>query len=115
MRKGTQNFANIHCRDWKIKRFIVGIDFFLPLPKGYSHVLEAKNFTLGSAVGLKDFKFIYICELLTCTPILSMRRLVEGCDRNYLMDRGVLKLQFKDQWMEVQLLHKDLLNSKSVQ
>ena len=38
---------------------------------------------------------------------------MEGCE--YLMDRDVLKLQYKGQCVRVQILHNNLLDSNSMQ
>ena len=84
----------------------------MPLPKGYSHVLEANNSTLGSGLGLKNSRYIYICELGTCPPILSIQKLLKKCQRNFLVDTGVLNLQDKGQFLGVQIVHKELMDSK---
>jgi hypothetical protein len=64
------------------------------VPKRYSSVLGAKKTIFGLRYGLPDFIFLFLVELGICVQNLIFTKVVEGCQKNYFPQRGMLKFTY---------------------
>jgi hypothetical protein len=64
------------------------------LPERDNSVLEAKKTIFERKYGLLDFIFIFLFELGTCVHNLIFTKVVEGCQKNYFLQRDMLKFTY---------------------
>jgi hypothetical protein len=57
-----------------------------------------KKSIFGLRYGLPDFTFLFLVELGTCVQNLIFTKVVEGCQKNYFPQRGMLKFTYKDRF-----------------
>jgi hypothetical protein len=73
--------------------FLTGCDMiklFSIVPQRYSTVFGAKKTIFGRRYGFPDFTFLFLVELRTCVQNLIFTKVVEGCQKNYFPQRGML-------------------------
>jgi hypothetical protein len=77
----------------------------------YSSVSGAKKTIFGRRYGLLDFTFLFLVELGTCVENLILTKVVEGCQKNYFPQRGMLKFTYEGRFWKhalVPLLHVEI-------
>jgi hypothetical protein len=84
--------------------------FFSTVPKRDSSVSEAKKIILGHRYGLPDFLFLFLFELATCVQNLIFTKVVEGCQKKYFPQRGMLKFTFKGRFLTIKIAYEKFLN-----
>jgi hypothetical protein len=57
--------------------------------------LGAKKTIFGLRYGFPDFTFLFLVELGTCVQNLIFTKVVEGCQKNKIPQRGMLKFTYK--------------------
>jgi hypothetical protein len=83
-------FLTVH----KIIRFKVKEKVFSTVPERYSSVSGAKKTIFGLRYGLLDFTFLFLVELRSFVKNLIFAKVVEGCQKNYFPQRGMLKFTY---------------------
>jgi hypothetical protein len=83
--------------------------FFSTAPERDSSVLEAKKTIFGRRYGLLDFIFLFLLELGTCAPNLIFTKVVEGCQKFYFPQRGMLKFTYKGRFLTIKIAYEKFL------
>jgi hypothetical protein len=94
----------------KIIRFKVKKKFFSTVPERYSSVLRAKKTIFGHRYGLLDFTFLFLVELGTCGQNLIFTKVVEGCQKDYFPQRGMLKFTYKGLFLTIKIAYEKFLD-----
>ena len=80
------------------------------MPKRYSSFLGAKKTIFGLRYGLPDFIFLFLVELGTCVQNLIFTKVVEGCQKNYFPQRGMLKFTYKGRLLTIKIAYEKFLD-----
>jgi hypothetical protein len=80
------------------------------MPKRYNSVLGAKKTIFGHRYGLPDFTFWFLVELGTCVQNLIFTKVVEGCQKNYFPQRGMLKFTYKGRFLTIKIAYEKFLD-----
>jgi hypothetical protein len=83
------------------------------VPERYSSVSRAKKTTFGCRYGLWNFKILFLVELGTCVQNLAFTKVVEGCQKNYFPQRGMLKFEYKGRFLTIKIAYEKFLDKKS--
>jgi hypothetical protein len=75
-----------------------------------NNVSEAKKTIFGCRYGLLDFIFLFLFELGTCVQNLIFTKVVEGCQRNYFLQRGMLKFTYKGHILTIKIAYEKFLD-----
>jgi hypothetical protein len=94
----------------EIIRFKVKKKFFSIVPERYSSVSGAKKTIFGRRYGLPDFTFLFLVELGTCEQNLIFTEVVEGCQKNYFPQRGMLKFTYKGRFFTIKIAYEKFLD-----
>jgi hypothetical protein len=82
------------------------------VPERYSSVSGAKKTIFGLRYGLPDFTFLFLVELGTCVQNLIFTKVVEGCQKNYFLQRGMLKFTYKGRFLTIKIAYEKILGLK---
>jgi hypothetical protein len=80
------------------------------VPERDSSVLEAKKTIFGRRYGLLDFIILFFFELGTCVKNLIFIKVVEGCQKNYFPQRGMLKFTYKGCFWIIKIAYEKFLD-----
>jgi hypothetical protein len=80
------------------------------MPERYSSVLGAKKTIFGLRYGLWDLTFLFLVELGTCVQNLIFTKVVEGCQKNYFPQRGMLKFTYKVRFLTIKIAYEKYLD-----
>jgi hypothetical protein len=80
------------------------------MPKRDSSVLEAKKTFFGRRYGLQDFIFLFLFELGTCVQNFIFTKALEGCQKNYFPQRGMLKFTYKGRFLTITIAYEKFLD-----
>jgi hypothetical protein len=80
------------------------------MPERYSSVLGAKKTIFGLRYGLWDFTFLFLVELGTCVQNLIFTKVVEGCQKKYFPQRGMLKFTYKGRFLTTKIAYEKFLD-----
>jgi hypothetical protein len=94
-------------------KFKVEEKVFSIAPKRDSSVSEAKKTIFGRRYGLPDFIFLFLFELGICVQNLIFTKVVEYCQNNYFLQRGMLKFTYKGRFLTIKLAYEKFLDQKS--
>jgi hypothetical protein len=94
----------------EIIRFKVKQIFFSIVSKRYSSVLGAKKTIFGLRYGLPDFTFLFLVKLGTCVQNLIFTKVVEGCQKKYFLQRGMLKFTYKGSFLTIKIAYEKFLD-----
>jgi hypothetical protein len=64
----------------------------------------------GLRYGLLDFTFLFLVELGTCVQNLIFTKVVEGCQKNYFPQRGMLKFTYKGRFLTIKIAYEKFLD-----
>jgi hypothetical protein len=64
----------------------------------------------GHRYGLPDFIFLFLFELGTCVQDLIFTKVVEGCQKYYFPQRGMLKFTYKGRFLTIKLAYEKFLD-----
>jgi hypothetical protein len=80
------------------------------VPERYSSVSGATKTISGLRYGLPDFTFLFLVELGTCVENLIFNKVVEGCQKNYFSQRGMLKFTYKGRFLTIKIAYEKFLD-----
>jgi hypothetical protein len=80
------------------------------VPERYSNVSGAKKTIFGPRYGLLDFTFLFLVELGTCVQNLIFTKVVEGCQKIYFPERGMLKFTYKGHFLTIKIAYEKFLD-----
>jgi hypothetical protein len=83
------------------------------VPERYSSVSGAKKTIFGLRYGLPDFTFLFLVESGTCVQNLIFTKVVEGCQKNYFPQGGMLKFTYKGHFSTIKIAYEKFLDWKS--
>jgi hypothetical protein len=83
---------------------------FSTAPKRDSSVLEAKKTIFWHWYGLPDLKFLFVVELGTCVQNLIFTKGVEGYQKYYFPQRGMLKFTYKGRFWTLKIAYEKFLD-----
>jgi hypothetical protein len=75
------------------------------MPKRYNSVLGAKKTIFGRRYGLPDFTFLFLVELGTCVQNLIFTKVVEGWQKKYFPQKGMLKFTYKGRFLTIKIAY----------
>jgi hypothetical protein len=67
----------------------------------------------GHRYGFPDFTFLFLVELGTCVQNLIFTKVVEGCQKKYFPQRGMLKFTYKGRFWTIKKAYEKILDWKS--
>jgi hypothetical protein len=82
------------------------------VPERYSSVSGAKKIIFGLRYGLWDFTFLFLVELGTCVQNLIFTKVVEGYQKYYFPQRGMLKFTYKGRFLTIKIAYQKILGLK---
>jgi hypothetical protein len=80
------------------------------VPKRYSSVSGAKKTIFGRRYGFLDFTFLFLVELGTCMQNLIFTKVVEGCQKKYFLQRGMLYFAYKGHFLTIKIAYEKILD-----
>jgi hypothetical protein len=87
---------------------------FFPLHlRGIALFWRPKKTIFGCRYGLPDFIFLFLFELGTCVQNLIFTKAMEGCQKNYFPQRGILKFTYKGRFLRIKMAYEKFLDWKS--
>jgi hypothetical protein len=69
-----------------------------------------KKTIFGLKYGLPDFTFLFLVELGTCVQNLIFTKVVEGCQKKYFPQRGMLKSTYKGRFLTIIIAYEKFLD-----
>jgi hypothetical protein len=80
------------------------------VPKRYSNVLGAKKTIFGRRYAFPDFTFLFLVELGTRVQNLIFTKVVEGCQKKYFPQKGMLKFTYKGRFLTIKIAYEKFLD-----
>jgi hypothetical protein len=94
----------------EIIRFKVKEKVFSTTPKRYSSVLGAKKTIFRHRYGLPNFTFLFAVKLGTCVQNLIFTKVVEGCQKNYFPQWGMLIFKYIGLFVTIKIAYEKFLD-----
>jgi hypothetical protein len=80
------------------------------VPERYNNILGARKNIFGLRYGLPDFTFLFVVDLGTCVQNLIFTKVVEGCQKNYLPQKDMLKFTYKGRFLTIKIAYEKFLD-----